>query len=185
MIARVRGDQMKKCYAAALLFALACTAAGLQRESKPRSAPTERTVQSDTWKVTVLAAERYQQARPNLDPPVKAPARANLRVDLRFAYLGPTGKVAPPSVVVRNGRSKLETLENITYYTEAGAKDDYSIIAWLLSARKTKPTLRPVSTGQKFGLHSFYIADVPLERVTLELRFADAPAMNLDFKAQR
>lgn len=184
---------MNKFSAAALLFAIACAAAGRQQthehqstEPSPRRpAAVERTARSKNWKVTVVTAQRYTKERPNLDPPVKAPAVANMRVDLRFEYLGPTGKVAPPSVVVRNGGKKLETLENITYYTEAGAKDDYSIVGWLLSARKAKPALRPVRTGQKFGLHSFYVADVPLEGVRLEFRFADAPAMNFEFKPRR
>ncbi|HZI66625.1 MAG TPA: hypothetical protein VFF17_08680 [Thermoanaerobaculia bacterium] len=174
---------MKKTSTAALLFALACASFGLQLTSEP--APTAgRTAQSKTWKVTVVNAERYEKARPNVDPPVEPPAAANLRVDLRFEYIGPTGKVAPPTVLVRNGEKKLAAFENITYYMTEGEKDDYSIIAWLLSARRRKPTLRAVRSGQKFGLHSFYFADVPLGAVNLRLRFADAPEMNFAFKAR-
>lgn len=182
---------MKKTSTAALLFALACASFGLQLTSEPAPpTPTPhriagRTAQSKTWKVTVLTAERYQKARPNLDAPVEPPAEANLRVDLRFEYLGPTGKVDPPTVVVRNGEKNLPILENITYYTDQGEKDDYTIVAWLLSARKSKPTPRPLRTGQKFGLHSFYFGDVPLEAVTLRFRFADAPEMTFGFKARR
>src|SRR5688572_3417845 len=133
---------MKTPTTAALLFALACTSFGLQLTSEPvPPSPTPRrtagrTAQSKTWKVTVLNAERYQKARPNLDPAVEPPAAANLRVDLRFEYVGPTGKVAPPTVAVRNGEKNLESFENITYSMTEGEKDDYSIVAWLLSARK-------------------------------------------------
>lgn len=182
---------MKATSTAALLFALANASFGLQLTSEPAPpTPTShrsvgRTAQSKTWKVTVLTAERYQKARPGLDAPVEPPAEANLRVDVRFEYLGPTGKVAPPTVAARNGEKKLRILENITYYTEQGEKDDYTIVAWLLSARKSKPTPRPLRTGQKFGLHTFYFADVPLEAVNVRFRFADAPEMNFGFKARR
>lgn len=139
------------------------------------------TVSGANWKVLVFASERYAKPRPNIDPPVSASAKTNLRVDLDFQYLGPTGKIPPPALVARVGDRELETIGNVLIHSREGQNDDYSIVAWLLSAQNPSPLLRPVRTGQKFGTYSLYAADVPLGSATVMVKFGDAPAIKLDF----
>lgn len=143
------------------------------------------TASGANWKVSVFASERYATARPNIDPAVSGSAKANLRVDLDFQYLGPTGKVHPPALVARVGDRELETMGNVLIHSTPGVSDDYSIVAWLLSAQNPSPVLRPVRTGQKFGTYSLYAADVPLGTTTVMLKFGDAPAIKLDFSAKK
>lgn len=177
---------MRKLFAG-LVFLGIVGAAGAQETSHdhgPAAAaptPAAATASGANWKVSVLAAERYSTARQNIDPPVSGSAKANLRVDLEFQYLGPTGKVAPPVLVAKVGDRELEAIGNVVIHSREGQNDDYSIVAWLLSGQNPAPLLRPVRTGQKFGTYSLYAADVPLGSATVMAKFGDAPAIKLDF----
>lgn len=128
------------------------------------------TAQSSNWKVIVVKAAKYTEPRPNVDPPVSGTDHYNLLLNLELHYLGPDGNVPAPTVGVINETDKqYPAIGNMS----GSGNVDFKVVTWLISSTHSEPDKRATKTGEKFGPHSFYIADIPVGSKQLKLIVAD------------
>ena len=172
---------MKNALRMSLIF---CVAFGLSLAgmSQPRqkAARAVAMAKNANWRVTVVSAAKYTQARINpnipnqyLEPPVFKKDCYNLALELSFVYLGPPGDIVAPSIFAINEKGeKFRALGNISTSSTGGGFD------WLITLARDTPDKRALKGGEKFGDDSpitFYIGDIPLSSTDIKIGFADVP----------